>query len=145
MKYNFVIYIIISVIIGSPIIFLKKDILKEFTFIEEMVCTSFLILKILSIIYKLYDNKNISDLINKYYYSNKYNNYLLYIFLIVISILLSNYIISIEKRMIRYRSFKISVSLIATLLIGAGIFNENIKIPQISGIILIMSGLCLVY
>jgi len=145
MKYNFVIYIIISVIIGSPIIFLKKDILKEFTFIEEMVCTSFLILIISSIIYKLYDNKNISDLINKYYYSNKYNNYLLYIFLIVISILLSNYIISIEKRMIRYRSFKISVSLIATLLIGAGIFNENIKIPQISGIILIMSGLCLVY
>jgi len=145
MKYNFVIYIIISVIIGSPIIFLKKDILKEFTFIEEMVCTSFLILIISSIIYKLYDNKNISDLINKYYYSNKYNNYLLYIFLIVISILLSNYIILIEKRMIRYHSFKISVSLIATLLIGAGIFNENIKIPQISGIILIMSGLCLVY
>ena len=145
MKYNFVIYIIISVIIGSPIIFLKKDILKEFTFIEEMVCTSFFILIISSIIYKLYDNKNISDLINKYYYSNRCNNYLLYIFLIIVSILLSNYIISVEKRMIRYRSFKISVSLIATLLIGAGIFNENIKIPQISGIILIISGLCLIY
>lgn len=37
MNYNFYILLIISLLIGSPVVFLKNDILKEFSITEEII------------------------------------------------------------------------------------------------------------
>jgi len=57
MNYNFYILLIISLLIGSPVVFLKNDILKEFSITEEIIYADIGILIIVSSIYFLYENK----------------------------------------------------------------------------------------
>ena len=66
MNYNFYKLLILSIIIGSPIIFLKNDLLKTFSITEEIICVSIGILIIVSIIYFLYEKKNVINLIDGY-------------------------------------------------------------------------------
>ena len=139
MNYNFYTLLILSIIIGSPIIFLKNDLLKTFSITEEILCVSIGILIIVYIIYFLYEKKSLQNLIN-IGEKQKYK-LCLYILLITVSLLIGNYIVKTEGKVIRYKSFQRSLSLILMLIIGHFYFNEYITINTCLGIGIIILGL----
>ena len=139
MMNNFYILLIASIIIGSPIIFLKNDLLKSLTITEEIIIVSLGILAIVSIIYFFYEKNSLQNLIN---IGNKEKYKLcLYIALITITLLIGNYIVKSEGKVIRYKSFQRSLSLILMLIIGHYIFGEKITINTCWGIGIIIFGL----
>ena len=123
MNYNFELVLILLVIISSPITFIKKDILNDFSIFEEIIYTSFFIFIITLIVYFTYEKKSLNYLINKYINSSILHKYLIYILLIVISLYIGNYIISKENKIIKYRAFKSSFSLILALIFSIFIFK----------------------
>jgi len=139
MNYNFYTLLILSIIIGSPIIFLKNDLLKTFSITEEIICVSIGILIIVSIIYFLYEQKNLINLIDV----GKREKYklCLYIFLITVTLLIGNYIVKREGKVIRYKSFQRSLSLLLMIIIGHSIFGEKITYKTCLGIGIIVLGL----
>jgi len=139
MNNNFYSFLILSIIIGSPIIFLKNDLLKTFSITEEILCVSIGILIIVSIIYFLYEKKSLQNLIN-IGETQKYK-LCLYILLITVSLLIGNYIVKTEGKVIRYKSFQRSLSLILMLIIGHLYFNEYVTINTCLGIGIIILGL----
>lgn len=140
MNYNLYSLLIASIIIGSPIIFLKNDILKKFSITEEIIIVSLGILAIVSLIYFFYENKTMKNLLRKIYSDDIYK-IILYISLITITLLIGNYIIKKEGKVIRYQSFQRALSLILMLILGHYVFGEKIKINTCLGIGIIIFGL----
>ena len=140
MNYNFYILLIISLIISSPIVFLKNDILKKISITEEIIIVSFIISISVLIIYILYEKKSLSDL-QKITTMEIMPKLLLYTLLITISLLLGNYILKNEGKVIRYTTFRRSLSLILMLILGYFVFNEKITRNTCLGIGIIIVGL----
>lgn len=140
MNYNFYILLLISIIISSPIIFLKNDILKKISITEEVILVSIGILTSVLILYFLYEKKSISDL-RKITQSEIMPKLILYTLLITISILLGNYIVKSEGKVIRYTTFRRSLSLILMLILGYFVFGEKITQNICLGIGIIIFGL----
>jgi len=140
MNYNFYILLFISIIVSSPIVFLKNDILKQISITEEVILVSVGILTSVSILYFLYEKKSISDL-RKITRSEIMPKLILYTLLIFISILLGNYIVKSEGKVIRYSTFRRSLSLIFMLILGHFIFKEKITQNTYLGICIIILGL----
>ena len=138
-NYNFYALLIISIIVGSPIIFLKNDILKTFSITEEIIIVSIGILAIVSTIYFGYEKNSLQNLISV----GKKEKYklCLYISLITITLLIGNYIVKTEGKVIRYKSFQRALSLILMLIIGHYIFGERVNINTCLGIGIIILGL----
>lgn len=137
--YNFYLLLIISIIIGSPIIFLKNDLLKTFSITEEMFIVTLGILFTISIIHFIYEKNSLKTLLEK---SKKQKYKLcLYIFLITVTLLISNYIVKREGKVIRYKSFQRSLSLILMLILGHTFFGEKVTINTCLGIGVIVLGL----
>ena len=133
MNYNFYTLLILSIIIGSPIIFLKNDILKKFSITEEIIYADIGILIIASSIYFLYEKKTMKNLL-RHFYSDDIYKIILYVSLITISLLIGNYIIKTEGKVIRYKSFQRAFSLILMLILGHYVFGEKITINTCLGI-----------
>ena len=140
MNYNFYTLLILSIIIGSPIIFLKNDILKKFSITEEIIYADIGILIIASSIYFLYEKKTMKNLL-RHFYSDDIYKIILYVSLITISLLIGNYIIKTEGKVIRYKSFQRALSLILMLILGHYVFGEKITINTCLGIGIIILGL----
>ena len=140
MNYNFYMLLIISLFVSSPIIFLKNDILKKISITEEVILVSVGILTVVSLIYFLYENKSFSDLL-KITKSDVMPKLILYTLLIVISILLGNYIVKSEGKVIRYKSFQRGLSLIFMLILGHFVFGERVTQNTCLGIGIIILGL----
>ena len=140
MNYNFYILLFISIIVSSPIVFLKNDILKQISITEEVILVSVGILTSVSILYFLYEKKSISDL-RKITRSEIMPKLILYTLLIFISILLGNYIVKSEGKVIRYKSFQRSLSLLLLLILGHFVFNEKVTQNTCLGIGIIIFGL----
>lgn len=136
---NFYILLIASIIIGSPIIFLKNDLLKSLTITEEIIIVSLGILAIVSFIYFGYEKNSLKNLISVGE-ENKYK-LCLYIALITITLLIGNYIVKSEGKVIRYKSFQRALSLILMLIIGHYMFGEKITMNTCWGIGIIIFGL----
>ena len=138
-NYNFYALLIASIIIGSPIIFLKNDILKTFSITEEIIIVSLGILAIVSSIYFGYEKNSLQNLISV----GKKEKYklCLYISLITITLLIGNYIVKTEGKVIRYKSFQRALSLILMLIIGHYVFGERVNINTCLGIGIIIVGL----
>ena len=139
MNTNFYFLLIISIIVGSPIIFLKNDLLKTFSITEEILCVSIGILLIVSFIYFFYEEKTFQNLIDRGKKEKK--KLMLYISLITITLLIGNHIVKTEGKVIRYKSFQRSISLILMLIIGHVFFNEKVKMNTCLGIGIIIFGL----
>ena len=139
MNYNFYVLLIVSIIISSPIIFLKNDLLKNLTITEEIIIVSTGILTIVSSIYFFYEKKSLQNLFNKC--SNEKYKLCLYIALITITLLIGNFIVKSEGKVIRYKSFQRALSLILMLILGHYIFGEKITINTCWGIGIIIFGL----
>jgi len=140
MNYNFYTLLILSIIIGSPIIFLKNDILKKFSITEEIIYADIGILIIASSIYFLYEKKTMKNLL-RHFYSDDIYKIILYVSLITISLLIGNYIIKTEGKVIRYKSFQRALSLILMLILGHYVFGEKITINTCLEIGIIIFGL----
>ena len=140
MDYNFYTLLIASIVIGSPIIFLKNDILKTFSITEEIILVSIGILVIVSSIYFGYEKKSFKNL-TKYLDSDIIYKFILYVFLITTTLLIGNYIVKSEGKVIRYKSFQRALSLILMLIIGHYIFGERVTINTCLGIGIIILGL----
>lgn len=140
MNYNFYTLLILSIIIGSPIIFLKNDILKKFSITEEIIYADIGILIIASSIYFLYEKKTMKNLL-RHFYSDDIYKIILYVSLITISLLIGNYIIKTEGKVIRYKSFQRALSLILMLILGHYVFGEKITVNTCLGIGIIILGL----
>ena len=136
---NFYTLLIASIIIGSPIIFLKNDLLKSLTITEEIIIVSLGILAIVSIIYFFYENNSLQNLLVKCK-TEKYK-LCLYIALITITLLIGNYIVKSEGKVIRYKSFQRSLSLILMLILGHYYFGEHVTMNTCLGIGIIIFGL----
>ena len=141
MNTNFYTLLILSIIIGSPIIFLKNDLLKSFSITEEILCVSIGILIIVSMIYFCYEGKTFQNLIDLLDGSKEKYKLILYISLIVITLLIGNHIVKTEGNVIRYKSFQRSLSLILMLVVGHVFFGEKITINTCWGIGIIIFGL----
>ena len=136
---NFYTLLILSIIIGSPIIFLKNDLLKSLSITQEIIIVSLGILAIVSSIYFFYEKGSLKNLIligdkSKY-------KLCLYISLITITLLIGNYIVKTEGKVIRYKSFQRSLSLILMLILGHYVFGERVTINTCWGIGIIIFGL----
>ncbi len=140
MNYNFYILLIISLIISSPIVFLKNDILKKISITEEIILVSFIISISVLMIYILYEKKSLADL-HKITKMEIMPKLILYTILITISLLLGNYILKNEGKVIRYTTFRRSLSLILMLILGYFVFNEKITRNTCLGIGIIIIGL----
>ena len=138
-NYNFYILLIVSIIIGSPIIFLKNDLLKSLTITEEIIIVSLGILAIVSFIYLFYEKKSLQNLI--LIGSKEKYKLCLYITLITITLLIGNYIVKTEGKVIRYKSFQRALSLILMLILGHYVFGERVTINTCWGIGIIIFGL----
>lgn len=137
---NFYILLIVSIIIGSPIIFLKNDILKTFSITEEIIYADIGILIIASSIYFLYEKKTMKNLL-RHFYSDVIYKFILYVSLITITLLIGNYIVKREGKVIRYKSFQRALSLILMLILGHYVFGERVTINTCWGIGIIIFGL----
>ena len=140
MKYNFYTLLIASIVIGSPIIFLKNDVLKDFSITEEVIYVSLSILTIVSIIYFFYEKKSLQDLIDKTK-SDKIPKLIVYVSLLSVSLLIGNHIIKTEGKVIRYKSFQRSLSLIMMIILGYFVFGEKVTTNTCIGIGIIIFGL----
>lgn len=138
-NYNFYTLLIASIVIGSPIIFLKNDILKKISITEEIIIVSLGILAIVSSIYFIYEKNSLQNLISVVK-KEKYK-LCLYISLITTTLLIGNYIVKSEGKVIRYKSFQRALSLILMLIIGHYVFGEKVKINTCIGIGIIIFGL----
>lgn len=143
MKYNFYNLLLITIFLGSPIVFLKNRILRDFSIIEEIIYVSLAILLLSSLIYFCYEKKSIKELM-RHIYTDRIYMYLLYVFLIVINLVIGNYIIKSEGKVIKYKTFQRALSLILLLLIGCLFFDEKITVNMIIGISIIFVGLYVV-
>jgi len=137
---NFYTLLISSIVIGSPIIFLKNDMLKRFSVTEEIILVSLGILAIVSSIYFLYEKKSLKNL-TRSLDSNIIYKFILYVFLITTTLLIGNYIVKSEGKVIRYKSFQRALSLILMLIIGHYVFGERVNINTCLGIGIIIFGL----
>ena len=137
---NFYILLIASIIIGSPIIFLKNDLLKKLSITEEIILVSLGILAIVSSIYFCYEKKSLKNL-TRSLESNIIYKFILYVFLITITLLIGNYIVKSEGKVIRYKSFQRALSLILMLILGHYVFGERVNINTCLGIGIIILGL----
>ena len=132
--------LIASIVIGSPIIFLKNDVLKDFSITEEVIYVSLSILTIVSIIYFFYEKKTLQDLIDKTK-SDKIPKLIVYVSLLSITLLIGNHIIKTEGKVIRYKSFQRSLSLIMMIILGYFVFGEKVTMNTCIGIGIIIFGL----
>ena len=140
MNYNFYTLLIASIVIGSPIIFLKNDMLKIFSITEEIILVSLGILAIVSSFYFCYEKKSFKNL-TRNLDSDIIYKFILYVFLITTTLLIGNYIVKSEGKVIRYKSFQRALSLILMLMIGHYIFGERVTQNTCLGVGIIILGL----
>ena len=77
----------------------------------------------------------------RHFYSDDIYKIILYVSLITISLLIGNYIIKTEGKVIRYKSFQRALSLILMLILGHYVFGEKITVNTCLGIGIIILGL----
>jgi drug/metabolite transporter (DMT)-like permease len=140
MNYNFYILLIISLLIGSPVVFLKNDILKEFSITEEIIYADIGILIIVSSIYFFYENKSVKHL-TRHFDSDIIYKFVLYVTLITIGLLIGNYIVKNEGKVVRYKTFQRSLSLILLVILGHFVFGERLNKNKCLGIGIVLIGL----
>jgi len=143
LSYDFTKYLALSILIGAPVPFLKNIILKDLSVIEEVLFSTSSLLIIFSIIYFIYEKKNLTDLFNKRT-SKKMPIFILFAILVSIGLLIGGTILKKEGSVIRYKSFQRSLSIVLMLIIGMCLFKEKITFNMCLGVGVIALGLYLI-
>jgi|TARA_B100002051_G_C16695439_1_gene617865 drug/metabolite transporter (DMT)-like permease len=132
--------IILSVIIGSPVVFIKQDILRDFSIFEQLIYTNIILLPVFILLYYLYEKKSLKTFLDKTK-STKFNKLLLYTLLIGIGLIISGVILQNINSVVRFKGIQRSLSIILLTLIGCCIYKEKFTMNMFSGIICILLGI----
>ena len=141
MKYNFYALLFIVTLFGALSTYLKKDILKECSILEEMLFSTMFIFLGTILFYLFYENKPIGYFINLIR-KNKNNvtyKLLIFDFLVLFSIIIGSIILKNEY-VIKLMPYKTSMYLIAIALLAYVFENKQLTIHKIIGIIIIIIG-----
>lgn len=134
--------IILSVIIGSPVVFIKQDVLQDFSIFEQLIYTNIILLPVFILLYYLYEKKDIKTLLNKRK-SGKLNQLLLYTFLIGVGLIISGNILQNINSVVKFKGIQRSLGIILLTLIGCCIYKEDFTINMFLGISCILLGIYL--
>ena len=143
LTYDFTKYLLLSILIGAPIPFLKNEILKDFSVIELGLIGNFLLISLYIIVYVFYEKKEFTDLLKKKD-SKKMPIFILFIILVFIGLLIGGTILKKEGSVIRYKSFQRSLSIVLMLIIGMCLFKEKITFTMCLGVGVTALGLYLI-
>jgi len=143
LSYDFTKYLLLSILIGAPIPFLKNEILKDFSVIELGLIGNFLLISLYIIVYVFYEKKGFTDLLKKKD-SKKMPIFILFIILVFIGLLIGGTILKKEGSVIRYKSFQRSLSIVLMLIIGMCLFKEKITFNMCLGVGVTALGLYLI-
>ena len=132
--------IILSVIIGSPVVFIKQDILRDFSIFEQLIYTNIILLPVFILLYYLYEKKSLKTFLDKTK-STKFNKLLLYTLLIGIGLIISGVILQNINSVVRFKGIQRSLGIILLTLIGCCIYKEKFTMNMFSGIICILLGI----
>ena len=143
LSYDFTKYLGLTILIGAPVPFLKNEILKDFSVVEQAIFSTSSLLIIFSIIYFVYEKKNFTDLFKKKD-SKKMPLFILFSILVSVGLLVGGTILKKEGTVIKYKSFQRSISTVVMLIIGMCLFKEKITFNMCLGVGVIALGLYLI-
>ena len=143
LTYDFHKYLGYLIILGAPLPFLKINILKDFSVIEQLIYSNFMLFIIFLMIYFLYQKKELKSLLQKSR-SNKMNQFSLFIGLVFITLIISGTILQKEGSVIKFKSYQRSLSMVLLVIIGMCLFKEKITFNMFLGIFTIILGLYLI-
>ena len=143
LNYEFTKYLGLSIIIGAPIPFLKNEILKDLSVIELGIFGNIILILLYTLAYIFYEKKGLTDLLKKKD-SKKFPLFILFIILVFIGLLIGGTILKNEGKVIKYKSFQRSISIILMLIIGMCIFKEQITFNMSLGVGVTALGLYLI-
>ena len=143
LTYDFTKYLLLSILIGAPIPFLKNEILKDFSVIELGLIGNFLLVCMFLFIYFVYEKKDTAELL-KTIKTKKMPIFILFIILVFIGLLIGGTILKKEGSVIRYKSFQRSLSIVLMLIIGMCLFKEKITFNMCLGVGVTALGLYLI-
>lgn len=141
LKYEFAKYLGVLIILSAPLPFLKNDILKDYSVIEQIIITNLIISVIFILIYVFYEKKDISNLLK----TNKSTKKIIVFSLIVTTtLLIGGKILQTEGKVVRYKSFERALTTLFMLLFGLGFSSEKITIKTCIGVLILTFGLFLI-
>ena len=143
LSYGFTKYLLLSVLIGAPIPFLKNEILKDFSVIELGLIGNLLLAFMFFFFYFVYEKKNPQELL-KTLKTKEIKTFFIYMILVFLGLLVGGTILKKEGSVIRYKSFQRSLSIVLMLIIGMCLFKEKITFTMCLGVGVTALGLYLI-
>ena len=134
--------IFFTVLISSLTPFMKRNILREFSILEQIIYTNIIILIIIIPIYSYYEKKTLSHFL-KQTKNKEFTNLLLYSLIIIIALITSGYILQNFGSVIKFKGIQRSLSIILLTIAGCCIYKEAFTLKMLSGIICILLGIYL--
>lgn len=145
MYYNFYLQIFFLTFIKSIMPFIKKDILNQYSIIEEIIINTSGLLFFSLIFYLVIQKHKLNNLFSKIIINKNYSSYKLIIFniMLILSLLIIGKIIKNEN-IIRFTPYKQGLTLLFISIITWLFFSKQLNYFNILGIILVIIGLFLV-
>ena len=143
LTYDFTKYLLLSLLIGAPIPFLKNEILKDFSVIELGLIGNFLLVCMFLFIYFVYEKKNPQELL-KTLKTKEIKTFFIYMILVFLGLLVGGTILKKEGSVIRFKSYQRPLSTVMMLIVGLCLFKENPSLNMCLGVGVTALGLYLI-
>ena len=143
LSYGFTKYLLLSVLIGAPIPFLKNEILKDFSVIELGLIGNLLLAFMFFFFYFVYEKKNPQELL-KTLKTKEIKTFFIYMVLVFLGLLVGGTILKKEGSVIRYKSYQRPLSTVMMLIVGICLFKENPSLNMCLGVGVTALGLYLI-
>ena len=134
--------IFLTVLISSITPFMKRNILREYSILEQIIYTNIIILIIIVPIYSYYEKKTLSYFVSQTK-NKEFTNLLLYSLIIVVALVTSGYILQNVNSIIKFKGIQRSLSIILLTVAGCCIYKETFTLKMFSGIVCILLGIYL--
>ena len=143
LTYDFTKYLLLSILIGAPVPFLKNEILKDFSVIELGIIGNFLLVCMFLFIYFVYEKKDTAELL-KTIKTKKMSIFFIFLILVFMGLLVGGTILKKEGSVIRFKSYQRPLSTILMLIIGMCLFKEKVTLSMCFGVGVTALGLYLI-
>jgi hypothetical protein len=134
--------IFLTVLISGITPFMKRNILREYSILEQIIYTNIIILIVIIPIYSYYEKKTLSYFVSQTK-NKEFTNLLLYSLIIVVALVTSGYILQNVNSIIKFKGIQRSLSIILLTVVGCCIYKETFTLKMFSGIVCILLGIYL--
>ena len=134
--------IFLTVLLSSITPFMKRNILQEFSILEQIIYTNIIILIIVIPLYNFYEKKSMSYFLGKTR-NKEFRNLFIYSLIIILALIVSGYILQTVDSVVRFKGVQRSLSIILLTIVGCCLFKEKFTITMFSGIFSILLGIYL--